>query len=118
MFCFLTQKAAYEVRISDWSADVCSSVLAVPRRDRLAHLERIADGDDIVADMRPVGIAEWDLLQATCRNAQDGNIRVGIATEKLGLDLPIAKPDGDRAGILDDVVVRDHKSARGIYDKP
>lgn len=31
--------------------------------------------------MRPVGIAEWDLLQATCRNAQDGNIRVGIATE-------------------------------------
>src|SRR3546814_1960164 len=39
IFCF-KQKTAYEVRISDWSSDVCSSVLAAwplgpepPRRD-------------------------------------------------------------------------------------
>src|SRR3546814_20084317 len=27
MFCFFKQKTAYEVRISDWSSDVCSSDL-------------------------------------------------------------------------------------------
>src|SRR3546814_8902721 len=29
MFCFFDQKTAYEMRISDWSADVCSSDLAL-----------------------------------------------------------------------------------------
>src|SRR3546814_8523425 len=28
IFCFFKQKTAYEVRISDWSSDVCSSDLA------------------------------------------------------------------------------------------
>src|SRR3546814_13662305 len=28
MFCFFKQKTAYELRISDWSSDVCSSDLA------------------------------------------------------------------------------------------
>src|SRR3546814_7911867 len=32
-FFFFKQKTAYEVRISDWSSDVCSSDLHVPRRD-------------------------------------------------------------------------------------
>src|SRR3546814_6168144 len=33
--CFVKQKTAYELRISDWSSDVCSSDLpiAVPQRD-------------------------------------------------------------------------------------
>src|SRR3546814_20385039 len=29
MFCFVKQKTAYEMRISDWSSDVCSSDLLV-----------------------------------------------------------------------------------------
>src|SRR3546814_19562680 len=29
MFCFFKQKTAYEMRISDWSSDVCSSDLPV-----------------------------------------------------------------------------------------
>src|SRR3546814_7948474 len=29
-FCFFKQKTAYEMRISDWSSDVCSSDLAIP----------------------------------------------------------------------------------------
>src|SRR3546814_1150177 len=29
-FCFFKQKTAYELRISDWSSDVCSSDLAAP----------------------------------------------------------------------------------------
>src|SRR3546814_9156352 len=33
MFFFFKQKTAYEMRISDWSSDVCSSDLAGPHRD-------------------------------------------------------------------------------------
>src|SRR3546814_1367475 len=29
VFCFFTQKTAYEMRISDWSSDVCSSDLGL-----------------------------------------------------------------------------------------
>src|SRR3546814_4227589 len=32
MFVFFKQKTAYEMRISDWSPDVCSSDLATPAR--------------------------------------------------------------------------------------
>src|SRR3546814_13720501 len=31
LFCFFKQKTAYELRISDWSSDVCSSDLLVHR---------------------------------------------------------------------------------------
>src|SRR3546814_5941013 len=38
--CVLKQKTAYELRISDWSSDVCSSDLgAFLRRDRTARVE-------------------------------------------------------------------------------
>src|SRR3546814_13005463 len=37
MFVFFKQKTAYEMRISDWSSDVCSSDLAV------AHLEQAGE---------------------------------------------------------------------------
>src|SRR3546814_7967800 len=33
-FCFFKQKTAYEMRISDWSSDVCSSDLRQLRRSR------------------------------------------------------------------------------------
>src|SRR3546814_13959629 len=36
MVFFFKQKTAYEMRISDWSSDVCSSDLAVEGLDRLA----------------------------------------------------------------------------------
>src|SRR3546814_9968000 len=40
-FFFFKQKTAYEMRISDWSSDVCSSDLA--REDRLDQRERHAE---------------------------------------------------------------------------
>src|SRR3546814_5791852 len=68
-FFFFKQKTAYEMRISDWSSDVCSSDLLDPRTvvgeldvgehearlmllrlvDRLAVRRR--DGDDVVAQV-------------------------------------------------------------------
>src|SRR3546814_2133068 len=42
-FFFFKQKTAYEMRISDWSSDVCSSDLLAARADRLDPLG--LDGD-------------------------------------------------------------------------
>src|SRR3546814_4446425 len=52
-FCFFKQKTAYEMRISDWSSDVCSSDLRSARRpgeltpattSREAFLPRLVPG--------------------------------------------------------------------------
>src|SRR3546814_12096830 len=39
VFCFSKQKTAYEMRISDWSSDVCSSDLSAASADRRGHTE-------------------------------------------------------------------------------
>src|SRR3546814_11686967 len=46
------QKTAYELRISDWSSDVCSSDLGVELRRR--QLEAVAPG--VAVDHREVGV--------------------------------------------------------------
>src|SRR3546814_4253521 len=43
-FCFFKQKTAYEMRISDWSSDVCSSDLALAfhlRKQRVVEHHRV-----------------------------------------------------------------------------
>src|SRR3546814_5459179 len=40
VFFFFKQKTAYEMRISDWSSDVCSSDLAAERRLRHTKFQR------------------------------------------------------------------------------
>src|SRR3546814_1552955 len=59
VFFFFKQKTAYEMRISDWSSDVCSS-------DLLAFLVRIRHDDDLVG---PGGLGE-QLLQESGVNRQ------------------------------------------------
>src|SRR3546814_1179189 len=54
MLCFSKQKTAYEMRISDWSSDVCSSDLRDPDGNELqavAYLEgrKAGPGGDIVS---------------------------------------------------------------------
>src|SRR3546814_7158786 len=46
LFFFFKQKTAYEMRISDWSSDVCSSDLA---RGVVQTLQRYKDLQDIIA---------------------------------------------------------------------
>src|SRR3546814_5595689 len=38
LFFFFKQKTAYEMRISDWSSDVCSSDLVFPTHGKLADI--------------------------------------------------------------------------------
>src|SRR3546814_7305446 len=40
IFFFFKQKTAYEMRISDWSSDVCSSDLAIGAAQLAIHVER------------------------------------------------------------------------------
>src|SRR3546814_3212070 len=54
IFCFFfKQKTAYEMRISDWSSDVCSSDLAAreiegaPAEDQPAHGREVRRGHDL-----------------------------------------------------------------------
>src|SRR3546814_8651274 len=45
LFFFFKQKTAYEVRISDWSSDVCSS-------DLVAAIKQSSDGKAVVNEMK------------------------------------------------------------------
>src|SRR3546814_2556918 len=61
MFFFFKQKTAYEMRISDWSSDVCSSDLLAARHLDAAALGRLARGGDLRrrhrGAVRPAGVA-------------------------------------------------------------
>src|SRR3546814_16941187 len=52
MFFFFKQKTAYEMRISDWSSDVCSSDLEPPRED-VPHQRVAGTGEYDLNDVEP-----------------------------------------------------------------
>src|SRR3546814_2117497 len=63
-FCFFKQKTAYEMRISDWSSDVCSSDLADLRsveRHRRIGKARIAEAiaERIERRVRGIEVARY-----------------------------------------------------------
>src|SRR3546814_15421767 len=64
VFFFFKQKTAYEMRISDWSSDVCSSDLSQRPRHRLPRLpierRRFARPDDIRPDRGAVSVQARD----------------------------------------------------------
>src|SRR3546814_15392438 len=68
-FFFFKQKTAYEMRISDWSSDVCSSDLGPPAQEERAMLllgvstRRLTDGEAIV-DVQPMDGRNVDRLDA------------------------------------------------------
>src|SRR3546814_8520958 len=72
MFFFFKQKTAYEMRISDWSSDVCSSDLAAGAQLDLAVLSRGVD-----LDLRPFGQLARDLVERVGgRGGRAGHARV------------------------------------------
>src|SRR3546814_6281028 len=76
-FFFFKQKTAYEMRISDWSSDVCSSDLRrEARRHRQLGAERM-DLIDIMAEYRR-GVACRRLSQ---RFGGDEGIAVAVAAD-------------------------------------
>src|SRR3546814_10318531 len=73
-FFFFKQKTAYEMRISDWSSDVCSSDLIIGgfrcggriRRDRQSQGKREKAGRNAPADRRIFCGHDNFLLQENC----------------------------------------------------
>src|SRR3546814_3531806 len=91
LFCFFfKQKTAYEMRISDWSSDVCSSDLEpaasrpstrVARRVHLWQQERTADVSGARPGYRrhgqPLGQRALRHCSEDCRDARSEERRVG-----------------------------------------
>src|SRR3546814_3050258 len=78
-FFFFKQKTAYDMRISDWSSDVCSSDLARQGEDRDAlqsHVSRTGwqRGDDVETTPRD---PPAQLLQTASEAARSEERRVG-----------------------------------------
>src|SRR3546814_1173733 len=91
LFFFFKQKTAYEMRISDWSSDVCSSDLIVQGR--------IADEANILpADSK----AQLDAV-LTAFDQRSGHPLVIVTTPSLGgLDIArFAATIADRRGMAD-----------------
>src|SRR3546814_3081218 len=62
-FFFFKQKTAYEMRISDWSSDVCSSDLACRSRHRLAAFEHQIMAGGQLLDPRDDAIVVGDITE-------------------------------------------------------
>src|SRR3546814_8783494 len=84
MFFFFKQKTAYELRISDWSLDVCSSDLAIIglspgktgiEEQVMTHLLLNADADQRIGPRQRHGANSRDIaaesIQGNCRARQD-----------------------------------------------
>src|SRR3546814_9849908 len=91
MFFFFKQKTAYELRISDWSSDVCSSDLT---RDRPDAVEAIADKNLIglqqfrVAD---VALADWQRKAGGARHDLGAHYAGDTAARKRGRSQEIGR---------------------------
>src|SRR3546814_6943251 len=75
-FFFFKQKTAYEMRISDWSSDVCSSDLSHCAAKKassvcLAALSDVADGAGYAACRQAAGAAAISAASRRCLRMED-----------------------------------------------
>src|SRR3546814_20759548 len=112
-FFFFKQKTAYEMRISDWSSDVCSSdlllqaegdvLLDVHVREERIGLEHHVDRPLVGRHARHVPAFQQDLAPA-------GDFEAGQHAQQGGLAAPGGPEQGDEHALVDvegDVVDRD-----------
>src|SRR3546814_3404582 len=93
VFFFFKQKTAYEMRISDWSSDVCSSDLHHTDRDHrdiatLALHRSLAERHDMIA------IGHFSLLAAAAGGQQEED-RIILADASLHQTLGVGWRAGD-----------------------
>src|SRR3546814_10135836 len=107
MFFFFKQKTAYEMRISDWSSDVCSSDLEIellePTRDdtgvarflesRGETLHHICfNTDDIEGELARLKGLEVDLIDETPRDGLAGKVAFIHPKAMHGVLIELAMP--------------------------
>src|SRR3546814_10907768 len=86
VFFFFKQKTAYEMRISDWSSDVCSSDLADELLELLAHL---ALGAGLAPHHGVGGIANHGEDVFIGERLQPLLV-ISLADQRRGVELPVA----------------------------
>src|SRR3546814_11368755 len=69
IFFFFKQKTAYEMRISDWSSDVCSSDLAGPLGDQAQHGEDVLGAGLVLAEQLGERLLREHFLFGTAHSA-------------------------------------------------
>src|SRR3546814_3270183 len=80
VFCF-KKKTAYEMRISDWSSDVCSSDLTAQHGSgcRLAHPDGAGEADDDHARPQPAASTKARRSSVTCGSGPNQAAKQGRA---------------------------------------
>src|SRR3546814_2753509 len=87
LFFLFKQKTAYEMRISDWSSDVCSSdLLPFDTTGGNATASRLADGitEDIITDL-----ARFRGLDVIARNSASVYKGEAVDVRRIGRDLGV-----------------------------
>src|SRR3546814_1172181 len=112
MVLFFKQKTAYEMRISDWSSDVCSSDLAL---DRVVHvpgpvIRRVVAKACCDAALRRDGMAarREDLCDAGCSQALFGAAHGGAQARSTGAD------NNGVIDVIDDLVGGGHQAGAPV----
>src|SRR3546814_5417149 len=93
-FFFFKQKTAYEMRISDWSSDVCSSDLITAKVDKNGKLRSLIEAQIVMFDNNNLAIGcplhgRQTRQKRTGRNV--GQIRRSLDERRRGDRLPEAK---------------------------
>src|SRR3546814_12820761 len=101
-FCFFKQKTAYEMRISDWSSDVCSSDLDIGRVESAEqrgdlHL-RIASGYDMDSVAIGASIACSGVCLTVVEKGPDW-FAVDVSGERLSRTAPDMWAQGARLNL-------------------
>src|SRR3546814_9517442 len=98
MFFFFKQKTAYEMRISDWSSDVCSSdlVFGAGPRQLLGQMLRRRDparGGEIRADQQRCGVAHRQHRLVGIQEGADQPLGVRVLRQRLGAVLAVGRSE-------------------------
>src|SRR3546814_17064572 len=96
LFFFFKQKTAYEMRISDWSSDVCSSDLQPYKlldRHGVAHIPAVGADEDARAVAEDVAYPAGLFI---ARAASEGAAHAVDRSAVLALQLLAAEPVHDR----------------------
>src|SRR3546814_11593524 len=93
MFFFFKQKTAYEMRISDWSSDVCSSDLKVPFQE-----SRLGDGPAELTIGGQAFVNGGDAVIEPSADEATQDLRSEVGFVGLGLNEPACGFD-DCAGL-------------------
>src|SRR3546814_16924375 len=98
MFFFFKQKTAYEMRISDWSSDVCSSDLPAPT-------DSTDDLDDLVRTEAVTVIPNDQLVDGICHGALHHDLHLsGVGVDRVPHQLSEAEdrlaPDHSAAVVI------------------